>query len=377
MIRDILIVDDDQEMLLSLKEGLEKYGETFSVLLAGDGEDAINKLKGNHISLVVTDLKMPRIDGFALLAHIMEYYPDIPVIMITAYSTPKMKSMAKEGGAVGYIEKPFLVEDLARKIMFTLRNEADGGTLHSVSSGMFLQVIEMEQKTCTIRVNNTLLGKKGVLFFRDGKLLDARINGTQGESAALQILSWDNVTLSIQNECLQQKKNIDGDLQAILLEAMRLKDEDQRRKEVYKKEARRKEETLRKQEALKKEEAAKREETQRREEAASRIEDEKKAKKENAVQKPEGSFFDTIKVKLQNEIGERAGVQEIYMDNSWDRLISLISETGVFFDAGKLKTCYLDKQEPNDFIIIPGEKNTVITLKPNSPIERIMEVLNS
>jgi CheY-like chemotaxis protein len=366
MIRDILIVDDDQEMLLSLKEGLEKYGETFSVLIAGDGEDAINKLKGNHISLVVTDLKMPRVDGFTLLAHIMEHYPDIPVIIITAYSTPKMKSMAKEGGAVGYIEKPFLVEGLARKIMFTLRNEADGGILHSVSSGMFLQVIEMEQKTCTIRVNNTLLSKKGVLFFKDGKLLDARINGTQGESAALQILSWDNVTLSIQNECLQQKKNIYGDLQAILLEAMRLKDEDQRRKEVFRKE-----------DANKKAEASKREETQRKKEVASRIEDEKKAKKENAVQKPEGSFFDNIKVKLENEIGERAGVQKIYLDNSWDRFISLISETGKFFDAGKLKTCYLDKQEPNDFIIIPGEKSTIITLKPNSPIERIMEVLNS
>ncbi|MBN1276172.1 MAG: response regulator [Deltaproteobacteria bacterium] len=369
MIRDILIVDDDQEMLLSLKEGLERYGDTFSVLLAGDGEDAIKKLKNNHISLVVTDLKMPRIDGFALLAHVMENYPDIPVIMITAYSTPKMKIMAKEGGAVGYIEKPFLVEDLARKIMSTLRNEADGGTLHSVSSGMFLQVIEMEQKTCTIRVDNSSLGKKGVLFFREGNLLDARINGIQGESAALQILSWDNVNISIQNECLQQKKIIHGDLQAILLEAMRLKDEAQRRKELRLRE-----------EARRKEEAGKREEARKKEEIASRIEEHRKSETAEILQKPEESVFHSIKTRLESELGERSGIQEIYGDNSWDKLISEVSEAGSIFDAGKLKTCYLDREEPNDLIIIPGiegEKTIAIKLKPNSAIERIMKVLNS
>ncbi|MBW2169334.1 MAG: response regulator, partial [Deltaproteobacteria bacterium] len=120
MIKNVLVVDDDQELLLSLTEGLERYGETFSVLLAGDGQVAVEKLKENTISLVVTDLKMPNMDGFALLAHIMEQYPEIPVIIITAYSTPKMEKLAREGGAVGYIEKPFMIDGLARKIMMTL-----------------------------------------------------------------------------------------------------------------------------------------------------------------------------------------------------------------------------------------------------------------
>ena len=55
MIKKVLIADDDQEMLLSLKEGLEKYHETFSVQMAGDGLAAIEKLKKTTISLVVTD----------------------------------------------------------------------------------------------------------------------------------------------------------------------------------------------------------------------------------------------------------------------------------------------------------------------------------
>ena len=198
MIKKVLIVDDDQEMLLSLKEGLEKYDETFSVLMAGDGLIAVEKLKRHPISLVVTDLKMPRMDGFGLLSHIMEEYPDIPVIMITGYSTPDMEKLARDGGAVGYIEKPFMLENLARKVLTALRKESEGGTLHSVSSGMFLQLIEMEQKTCTIRLVDKSSGRQGVLFFHEGDLLDARVNGSQGETAAYEIFSWEEVNLSIQ-----------------------------------------------------------------------------------------------------------------------------------------------------------------------------------
>ena len=225
MTKNVLIVDDDQEMLLSLKEGLEKYDRTFSVLMAGDGLIAIDKLRKHDISLVVTDLRMPRMDGFALLAQIIEHNPDIPVIIITGYSTPEMERLAQEGGAVEYLEKPFMLDNLAQKIVATLRKESEGGTLQSVSSGMFLQLIEMEQKTCTIRLADKSSGKQGVLFFHEGEMLDARIDGRRGEEAAYEIFSWDEVNLSIQNECRQEEKKINRDLNAILLEAMRLKDE--------------------------------------------------------------------------------------------------------------------------------------------------------
>ena len=201
MIKNVLLVDDDTEMLHALKEGFKKYQESFAVLLAEDGLQAVKGLKQNIISLVVTDLKMPNMDGFELLAHIMEHYPDIPVIIITGYSTPEMEQLAHKGGAVGYIAKPFLIENLARQILTTLRKESEGGTLHNVSSGMFLQLIEMEQKTCTIRLETKLGGEKGILFFSDGELLDARVNNMQGQSAAHEIFSWDAVNLSIQNGC--------------------------------------------------------------------------------------------------------------------------------------------------------------------------------
>jgi CheY-like chemotaxis protein len=342
MIKKVLVVDDDQEMLLSLKEGLEKYNETFSVLMAGDGLIAMEKLKKLPISLVVTDLKMPRMDGFTLLARIMEQYPDIPVIIMTGYSTPEMQELAREGGAVGYIEKPFMIEDLARKIMTAMRKESEGGTLHGISSGMFLQLIEMEQKTCTIRLVDKSSGKQGVLFFRDGELLDARINGLQGVKAAYEIFSWDEVTLIIQNVCSQKEKKIKSDLQVVLLEAMRLKDESSQTEEPK---------------VLTEEKKG-----------AEKTPDQAESKKPD--------FIQDIRSKLEREIGERCGLEDIFQDSLWDSLMAQMSEVGEMFGAGKLKVGYLDSGESNDFILLPGKKTTVISVNPKCPRDKIVQVLS-
>jgi CheY-like chemotaxis protein len=341
MIKKVLIVDDDQQMLLSLKEGLEKYDETFSVVMAADGATALEKLKKNTTSVVVTDLKMPNMDGFTLLSHIMEDYPEIPVIIITGYSTPQMEKLAGDGGAVGYIEKPFVLEELAKKVITALRKESEGGTLHSVSSGMFLQLVEMEQKTCTIRLVDKASGKQGVLYFRNGELLDARLNGTRGEDAAYEIFSWDEVNLSIQNTCAQSTKRIRSELQAILLEAMRLKDE--------------------------RVENGDSQEFERGHGQTWRGYDTEKAQATN--------FLSTIRNSLETKFGDRCGLKNVCHLDSWDGLLAQMTRVGNFFDMGRLKLVYLDRGESTDFILLPHKKTAAVSVYPNCPRERIIQVL--
>lgn len=339
MIRNVLFVDDDQEMLQALNEGLEKYRDTFQVRLASDGVDAVNQLKQHAVSLIVTDLKMPGMDGFSLLAHVMENYPDIPVIIITGYSTSEMKRLAQEGGAVGYISKPFLIEDLAKQIMRTLRKESDGGTLHGVSSGMFLQLMEMEEKTCTIRLTDRTSGRSGVLFFKDGELLNARVDKHQGIDAAYIIFSWDEVTLSIQNECPQKENKINSDLQPIILEAMRLKDESEDTGETS-------------------------------------AEDEEETIDMMAVEGPIDSPIETIKSILWEHVGERCGLEDIYQDDSMENLIRTVSEIGTLFQFGRLRIGYIDRDQQNDVILLPGEPSTIIVVNPKCPRDKIVQVLN-
>ncbi len=227
MPKKVLIVDDDQDFLRNLQKALQKYSRVFSVSIAEDGLVAVEKLKKNKISLVVTDLEMPRIDGLTLLTHLKEHYPDIPAIVITGSSTPAKEEYALKQGVAGYMNKPFTIEDLAKKIITTLKQEADGGLLHGIAPGTFLQLLEMEQKTCTVRLIDDKSGNQGALFFKEGELLDARINELHGREAAYKILSWEEATLSIQETCSLTENKIQADLQAVLLEAMRLKDEEE------------------------------------------------------------------------------------------------------------------------------------------------------
>ena len=340
MLKNVLIVDDDQEMLLSLKNGLKKYGDSFSVLTAKDGLDALAQLKKNIVSLVVTDLKMPRMDGFALLEHIMEHYPDIPVIIITGYSTPNMEQLALDGGAVGYIAKPFMLENLARSIMASLRRESEGGTLHSVSSGIFLQLMEMEQKTCTIRLEDKKSGQKGVLFFQNGELLDARVNHLQGRPAAYRIFAWDKVTITIQNVCPKMENKVQSDLQPLILEASRLKDEGTRV-----------------------------------EDGAGQQPPESVPEDTRTAEPGPSNLMGTIKRKLEREMGQRHGLVDIYQDNSWDGLIEQFTGVGAIFGAGQLRVGYVDRGETSDFIVLPGEVTTVLSVDPKCPKEKILQVL--
>ena len=335
MIKNVLLVDDDSEMLHALKEGFKKYQESFAVVLAEDGLQALERLKRNLISLVVTDLKMPHMDGFELLAHIMVHYPDIPVIIITGYSTPEMEQLAREGGAVGYIAKPFLIENLARQILTTLRKESEGGTLHNVSSGMFLQLIEMEQKTCTIRLEDKSSHNKGILFFHEGELFDARVNNMQGQAAAHEIFSWDAVNLSIQNGCALNENKIQSDLQPLILEAMRRKDEDEP-EEV----------------------------------PESVMEQMEQGEEERA------EHLKKLKERIENQIGPQCGLEDLYQDEFWDSRVAQLSKAGEYFHFGRFMLGYIDRGDTNDYILIPGQKTTVITVDPKCPRDKILRVIS-
>ncbi len=106
----ILIVDDELNMRLVLAAMLKREG--YEVASAADGFEALQILKSSRIAAVVTDLKMPRIDGMELLHRASQEYPEVPVIMITAHGTVATAVEALKKGALDYITKPFELEEL-------------------------------------------------------------------------------------------------------------------------------------------------------------------------------------------------------------------------------------------------------------------------
>ncbi|MDT8335509.1 MAG: response regulator, partial [Desulfurivibrionaceae bacterium] len=106
----ILAVDDEETMLRVLSRTLTGAG--FVVETCADGGTARDRLRGGGIDLLVTDLTMPGLDGFALLAEAHAFDPEIIVIVITAFSSVESAVKAMKLGAYDFIPKPFDPEHL-------------------------------------------------------------------------------------------------------------------------------------------------------------------------------------------------------------------------------------------------------------------------
>jgi DNA-binding NtrC family response regulator len=115
----ILIVDDELNMRLVLAAMLKKEG--YDVTAAADGAEALRILEAGPVAAVVTDLKMPRVDGMELLDRASRQYPDIPVIIITAHGTVATAVEALKKGALDYITKPFELEELKNVVSKAIR----------------------------------------------------------------------------------------------------------------------------------------------------------------------------------------------------------------------------------------------------------------
>lgn len=101
----ILVVDDEKRMCDSIKVLLSNIG--YEVDTAENGRIGIDKLKAQHFGLVITDLMMPEVDGFAVMKHIKENCPNTLVIVITGYASVESAVRAIRSGAYDYILKPF------------------------------------------------------------------------------------------------------------------------------------------------------------------------------------------------------------------------------------------------------------------------------
>lgn len=100
----VLVVDDELIMRQLLTRILERQG--FNVTEAIDGQEAITKLKASQFVFVISDIKMPNMDGFELLKEIRQNYSHLMVLLITGYKD-KILRKAEEAGADGLITKPF------------------------------------------------------------------------------------------------------------------------------------------------------------------------------------------------------------------------------------------------------------------------------
>jgi len=103
----LLVVDDDIQMLAALEAALRRKGHTIET--ASNGIDAVSKLtvSAENFQGIVTDLKMPGLDGVELIRHIRRTNPRVPIIVLTAFGTVQVAVDAMKAGANDFLVKPF------------------------------------------------------------------------------------------------------------------------------------------------------------------------------------------------------------------------------------------------------------------------------
>ncbi|EAT15319.1 response regulator [Desulfuromonas acetoxidans] len=222
--KQILIVDDEKKFLLSLTEGLKSRLNDVKVFTAHNGKEALEVLKFTTVDLLVTDLKMPIMDGFELLAIMSTHFASTPVIVMTAFGTPHIEKHIRQFGSVQYLEKPTELAVMANKIRQTLADKAQG-FIQGITLPTFAQLMELEKKSCTLRIKQG--DKIGQLYFYQGDLVDATCNGQNGDEAAYAIFSWKDVVIEMQPADRQRHRCITTKLSHILLDALRQEDEKQ------------------------------------------------------------------------------------------------------------------------------------------------------
>jgi len=110
----ILVVDDEESIRNLVVTFLSKLGH--SCLTAADGVDALDKMKGNKIDAVITDIKMPNMDGITLTSEILTQYPDLPILVMTAFEQEYSAGIAISAGAREFIKKPFSLDEFAIRL---------------------------------------------------------------------------------------------------------------------------------------------------------------------------------------------------------------------------------------------------------------------
>jgi CheY-like chemotaxis protein len=113
VVKRILVVDDEKFFLCSLAEGFSDYSSKFCVMIANNGQAALEILKNADVDLVVTDLGMPVMDGFDFLALLREDHPDLPVIVMSAHISTEARQILSSLNVSQYVDKPVDYKQLA------------------------------------------------------------------------------------------------------------------------------------------------------------------------------------------------------------------------------------------------------------------------
>ena len=235
----LLLVDADPRSVRVLEVSLRKAG--YSVTTAADGLDALAKIESLTPDLVLSDTRLPKLDGYTLVRKLKERveWASIPVVFLTSQKSIEDKIRGLELGVEDYLTKPIFVRELIARVNLLLARRTQeniaanrttmsgrtrfAGSTQDMAVVDLLQTFEVSRKSGVVHLRSGT--HEGHIYFRDGKIVDAELGRLRGEEAIYRALIWNEATFEVEFKAVANEDVIGGSTQAILMEGMRRVDE--------------------------------------------------------------------------------------------------------------------------------------------------------
>jgi DNA-binding response OmpR family regulator/Flp pilus assembly protein TadD len=235
--KNLLLVDADPRSLRVLEISLRKAG--YNVAASADAKSALEMLELARPDLILSDTRLPGMDGFALVEELRknpEWAP-IPIIFLSSDMSVESKVNGLERGVEDYLTKPIYIKEIIARVNLVLQRKQRAGLEERTGAGKtrftgsladmglvdLLQTIDNSKKSGVLYVTSDR--QRGVIYFREGTLVDAELGVLRGERAVFRTLLWSDGTFEIDFRDVRREDVIQTSTQGVLMEGMRRLDE--------------------------------------------------------------------------------------------------------------------------------------------------------
>lgn len=217
----ILIVDDDPLVLDTLKE-IVSYQTDYNVITAADGLIALEILQKEKIPVVISDFRMPNMDGIELLVKIKNMDSDMKVILMTGFYEPLLEEIAKKNGAIAIHQKPINFQKLVEDInSFTTKSERGfKGSINGIDLPVIIQMLCLTHSTKTIHITYDNQAFMSSICIKEGNIIHAEFDDLIGSEAFKAIIKLNEGNFKVGMTSSSTPQTIKESWNKLLLDCM-------------------------------------------------------------------------------------------------------------------------------------------------------------
>ena len=227
--RRIVLVDDEEALAWSLGSRLAKARSADRIETANDGESALVRIRQSHVDLLIADVRMPGMSGIDLVLTARGIYPELPVIVMTAFKSADITRLGA-GPFTALLEKPFEFDRLRELVEEALAPQPQvvgfSGAISVQTLPDIVQLYVLSSSTGCLSVRHKT--GEGKLHFSQGAILHAVTPKNRGEEAFYEIMMWSGGEFSMRASVPVPERSVHRNWQELLMESVRRIDEARR-----------------------------------------------------------------------------------------------------------------------------------------------------